>query len=66
MKKRGRKSMKEKVKHCKKCDRILRAFNKSGYCSNCYCRFSDNTKESKRKYMRLHRERLKRLRELRC
>lgn len=24
------------AKHCKKCNKIIRDFNKSGYCNRCY------------------------------
>lgn len=43
-----------KPKHCKICNRALRDFNKSGYCSNCY-RDSDKVKEYSRNYQKLNR-----------
>lgn len=35
------------AKHCKKCDRIVREENKSGFCSACLIRM--NTKKNQRK-----------------
>ena len=41
--------------HCKKCNKVLREKNKSGYCSNCYYQ-SDKYKEYQKKYYQEHKE----------
>lgn len=52
-------------KHCKKCGRVLRAFNKSGYCTNCYSSLSKREQQQVKKKMEDYRENLRKIRESR-